>query len=559
MSVLMWCCVKGGARANINASRLKSQDGFHHTLREDLFLFPQGVHPVSTAGLDGEKFFDHNDRKERVVILGSGWAGYSFAKDLDPEKYERIVISPRSYFVFTPLLASTAVGTLEFRTVLEPIRRLNHGIGFHQGWAQDIDFANKTIRVEANANADSASKAVVPIGQGGQLNQATARGALFDVPYDKLVIACGAYSQTFGIEGVREHANFLRDVGDARRIRLRILSLFEQCAYPKGSGTLTDEDRANLLHFAIVGGGPTGIEFASELHDLIHDDLSKMYPDLLKFVRITVYDVSPKVLPMFDQALSKYAMDAFKRQKIEIRTQHNIERVRLADGKLGSEHGELKLKIKQYGDKEVGAGLVVWSTGLMANPLIKQLASKDFAVPISPEDRAEARRPKAKLATDARTGGILVDEHFRVRIEPQAAEAAKGSEVVPTSGSNSLLRDVFVLGDAAVIESQRTLPKTAQVAAQQATYLAKVLNKANEGVVDVKNAPGFKFRNWGVMTYLGSWKAIHQGPRDELRGWAAWVLWRSAYLAKSMSLRNKFLVPVYWLVSWIFGRGISRF
>ncbi|KAH7629013.1 hypothetical protein SMAC4_02271 [Sordaria macrospora] len=504
--------------------------------------------------------FNNNDRKERVVILGSGWAGYSFAKDLDPEKYERIVVSPRSYFVFTPLLASTAVGTLEFRTVLEPIRRLNHGIGFHQGWAQDIDFANKTIRVEANANADSASKAVVPIGQGGQLNQATARGAAFDVPYDKLVIACGAYSQTFGIEGVREHANFLRDIGDARRIRLRILSLFEQCAYPKGSGTLTDEDRANLLHFAIVGGGPTGIEFSAELHDLIHDDLAKMYPDLLKFVKITVYDVSPKVLPMFDQALSKYAMDAFRRQKIEIRTQHNIERVRLADGKLGSEHGELKLKIKQYGDKEVGAGLVVWSTGLMANPLIKQLASKDFAIPISPEDRAEARRPKAKLATDPRTGGILVDEHFRVRIETQAAEqAAKGSEVVPTSGSNSLLRDVFVLGDAAVIESQRTLPKTAQVAAQQATYLAKVLNKANEGVVDVKNAPGFKFRNWGVMTYLGSWKAIHQGPRDELRGWAAWVLWRSAYLAKSMSLRNKFLVPVYWLVSWIFGRGISRF
>ena len=73
-------------------------------------------------------------RKERVVILGSGWAGYAFARTLDPAKFDRIVISPRSYFVFTPLLASTSVGTLEFRAILEPVRRAKQ-VRFFQGWA----------------------------------------------------------------------------------------------------------------------------------------------------------------------------------------------------------------------------------------------------------------------------------------------------------------------------------------------------------------------------------------------------------------------------------------
>lgn len=77
------------------------------------------------------------------------------------------------------------------------------------------------------------------------------------------------------------------------------------------------------------------------------------------------------------------------------------------------------------------------------------------------------------------------------------------------------------------------LPATAQVASQKATYLAKQLNKGN---VTEKE---FLFRNWGTMTYLGNWTAIHQSSADELKGWAAWVLWRTAYLTRSMSIRNK--------------------
>ncbi|KAJ3496138.1 hypothetical protein NLG97_g2881 [Lecanicillium saksenae] len=246
-------------------------------------------------------------KKERVVILGSGWAGYGLAQTIKPSKAERVLISPRSHFVFTPLLASTTVGTLEFRSAIEPVRRL--GLDeFHQAWADDIDFANKTIRLEGNTQSDTA-------GSKTATTRDTEKGPIFEITYDKLIIAVGCYSQTFGIEGVAQHASFLRDVGDAREIRLKVLTAFEKADLPSTS----DEHRKELLNFAIVGGGPTGIEFAAELHDLIHEDLSKLYPALLKFVQVTVYDVAPKVLPMFDQNLANYAMDLFRRQGIQAR------------------------------------------------------------------------------------------------------------------------------------------------------------------------------------------------------------------------------------------------
>ncbi|KAJ2989878.1 hypothetical protein NUW58_g3239 [Xylaria curta] len=129
-------------------------------------------------------------RKERVVILGSGWAGYALARTLDPRKYERIMVSPRSYFVFTPLLAGTAVGTLEFRAVTESVRRLNLD-NYYQGWADDVDFARKVVRVEANTSDDLAARTTSQLAPHQATNE-TEKGPMFDLPYDKLVVAVGA-------------------------------------------------------------------------------------------------------------------------------------------------------------------------------------------------------------------------------------------------------------------------------------------------------------------------------------------------------------------------------
>ncbi len=139
------------------------------------------------------------------------------------------------------------------------------------------------------------------------------------------------------------------------------------------------------MNFAIVGGGrrlihgeallsdtneilATGVEFAAELHDLCQEDMMKLYPTIAPDVRITIYDVAPKILPMFDASLAKYALETFKRDGIEIKTEHHIEELRkgLPDGaEDDSDSGCLTLKTKE--DGEVGIGMCVWSTGAFRN------------------------------------------------------------------------------------------------------------------------------------------------------------------------------------------------
>lgn len=166
------------------------------------------------------------------LILTAGWAGYTLARDLDPKKYQVVVVSPRSYFVFTPLLASTSTGTLEFRTALEPVRSRRTKVEFFQGWADSVDFVTKTLRVEEAVENPWQAMALTADGRedknADQLEQEKGaepkKGKMFEMNYDKLVVAVGCYSQTFGTPGVKENAYFLKDIGDARKIRNRMLS-----------------------------------------------------------------------------------------------------------------------------------------------------------------------------------------------------------------------------------------------------------------------------------------------------------------------------------------------
>ncbi|KKY26528.1 putative external nadh-ubiquinone oxidoreductase mitochondrial precursor [Diplodia seriata] len=247
-------------------------------------------------------------------------------------KYQPVVVSPRSYFVFTPLLASTSTGTLEFRTALEPVRSKRTDVAYFQGWADAVDFKNKTVSIEEAVEDPQQGLALTgdrhegesPAERRAEKVEESKKGQLFNIKYDKLVVSVGCYSQTFGTPGVRENALFLKDVGDARKIRNRLLACFETAALP----TTSEEMRKYLLNFAIVGGGPTGIEFSAELHDIIREDLSKLYPDLMKYYKITVYDVAPRVLSMFDEKLGKYAMKTFKREGIDIKTSHHVQELR---------------------------------------------------------------------------------------------------------------------------------------------------------------------------------------------------------------------------------------
>ena len=218
--------------------------------------FSQSCRLRASVGLDALDA-SKGDR-ERIIVLGSGWAGFVLSQRLSA-KYQTLVISPRSYFVFTPLLNSTATGTLEFRTALEPVRsRRKPNIEFMQGWADEVDFGRKTVTVKESVVDARQGEAMAEDRREdestGEMrlekNNLRKEGKRWEVPYDKLVVAVGCYSQTFGTKGVKEHAFFMKDVGDARRIRKRVLECFEIASLP----TTSEKLREQLLRFAIVGG-----------------------------------------------------------------------------------------------------------------------------------------------------------------------------------------------------------------------------------------------------------------------------------------------------------------
>ncbi|PPJ53852.1 hypothetical protein CBER1_03257 [Cercospora berteroae] len=480
-----------------------------------------------------------NDR-ERVVILGSGWAGYNLARSLDPKKFQTVVVSPRSYFVFTPLLASTSVGTLEFRTALEPLRTRTSKYEYFQGRADGIDPDKKQILVRETVRCPNQGLLSTRAGEIEdkrplQMKFEASRGELFSMAYDELVIGVGSYSQTFGIPGVKDNAYFLKDVQDAKKIRDKLLSCFETAALPTTPVAL----KKQLLNFAIVGGGPTGIEFSGELQDIVREDLSKLYPQLMEHVKITVYDVADKILPMFDEKLSKYAQENASREGVTIKTSHSITELkrgfpRTAGAGTADYHDDVKasgftLALENGAESEVGCGLVVWSTGLMANPFVEKALRSSFVAPAScvrmlSDINARPRSSDAnwKVQRHPRSGSIITDDFCRVPLSAADSEQGKPAAV---------LRDVYALGDCAVIEGT-SYPATAQVATQKAQWLAAKLNKG-----DI-NTRGFSC--------------------GKISGRAAWIMRRGAYLTRAISWRNRVLIPMFWLLNWAFGRDMSR-
>jgi NADH dehydrogenase FAD-containing subunit len=390
-------------------------------------------------------------------------------KDIDTQQYAVTMVSPRNHFLFTPLLPSTTVGTIEFRSIIEPIRTARKNVRFYLAQCVGLDIAK---------------------------SKAYCRGSFgntpFEIDYDICVIGVGAVSNTFRIPGVEENCLFLKELNDARAIREKIIENFERACKP---GRPVEEVK-NLLHFVVVGGGPTGVEFAAEAHDFITEDLSKWFPDLMEHVRLSLLEAQEGILTQFDAKLSNYALKIFRRQRINVRTNSLVKEV--TDEAVILKDGE-----------EIPYGLVVWSTGIGPTPLVRSLDV-----------------PKDRLSR------LVTDDTFLV----------KGTT------------NIYAIGDCAVIEGN-DLPPTAQVAQQEGTYLARMLNK----VIRNSDVKPFHYKHKGMMAYVGSKQALADLKNVKGRGFTTWLFWRSAYLTKLVSFKNKLLVVEDWMRTWIFGRDISRF
>ncbi|PIA59465.1 hypothetical protein AQUCO_00400384v1 [Aquilegia coerulea] len=290
-----------------------------------------------TSGLEPTK----PNEKPRVVVLGSGWAGCRLMKGLDTNIYDVVCVSPRNHMVFTPLLASTCVGTLEFRSVAEPIGRIQPAIStapgsyFFLANCKGIDTDKHEIKCETVTDgADS-----VPPWN-------------FKIAYDKLVIASGAEASTFGIKGVKEHAIFLREVSHAQEIRRKLLLNLMLSDVPG----ISKEEKSRLLHCVVIGGGPTGVEFSGELSDFIKKDVHERYAHVKDYIHVTLIEAN-EILSSFDVRLREYATKQLTKSG-----------VRLVHGVVKEVQPQ---KIILNDGTEVPYGLLVWSTGVGPSNFIK--------------------------------------------------------------------------------------------------------------------------------------------------------------------------------------------
>ncbi|UZJ56312.1 hypothetical protein CBS101457_005632 [Exobasidium rhododendri] len=484
--------------------------------RANLFLLRRQLHSTQLSAYAQVQSPAATKGKEKLVILGSGWGAKSLLKELDQNKYDVSVVSSNTYFAMTPLLAQAATGSLEFQAVMEPVRE-NKNTHFYHAWAESIDIESKKLRLlpayppsfhEADRLKEKKSKSEGVVQKKTEVDS----GREYELSFDKLVISVGSYNRTFGTPGVVENAWFLKDAQNARSIRYRILECFEQADHPE----TTDEERRKLLHFIIVGGGPTGSELAAELHDLIKTDLKRMYPNIVDLSKVTIIDASGGILNTFDASLSTYAREKFARDGIELLLNRNVKEVQRGN-----------LIVEQ--DGEIPFGMLVWSTGNTASPLVESTTC---------------------FLKDERNNHFVTDNRLRVLL-PNAEAKDDQFEASP---------DVFALGDCAQIQKQ-ALPATAQVASAKGRHLASVLNDlpGDGALVPETEKTIFTYKNMGAMASLGGGTAIIDGPKAKAQGKVAWVIWRSAYTLMSMSWRNRFLVPGFWMVNRIFGRNLTRF
>ncbi|XP_072035082.1 probable NADH dehydrogenase [Amphiura filiformis] len=399
--------------------------------------------------------------RQKLVILGTGWGSYSVLKTINKSLFDVVVVSPRNHFLFTPLLASTTVGTLEFRSIIEPVRNVGfrQSDHFHLSQAVSLDMDRKVLKCQSVIDEKMT----------------------YDISYDKLVIGVGSMSNTFGVPGVGKHTFFLKEISDARSIRNRILNNFEMALHPD----LSEEEKRRLLHIVIVGGGPTGVEFGAELYDFVTQDVSRLYKKEQALVQVSLIE-GKKILASFTERLQKYAEKKIRSRSQMKLIQANVtevqdDRVILHDGTV------------------LPCGLVVWSTGLAPRPFVKSLN-----------------------VDKNKQGQILTDKHLRVKSDKNSSVFAVGDCAdiegysLPCTAQVAEREGRYLAKCLASLDT-KPITEIEPFKHQNMGMLAYVGDY--KGVTDTPAVKAQGFHSWIVwrsayLTRLGSWRLRMQVPID---------------------------------------------
>jgi NADH:ubiquinone reductase (H+-translocating) len=429
---------------------------------------------------------------KRVIVLGGGFAGVSFAQELakllrrgdrrgEPpapgpgttplgrRDVDVVLVNRDNYFVFQPLLADVISGSIETTHVVVPLRRMLPRTRVVVGEIESIDPVRKVVQVRR---------------RGG--------GQPVPLEYDALVLALGGVTDFRAVPGMAEHSLGVRTLGDAFYLRNRALDMLEEAAIE------TDPDRRRrLLTFVVVGGGSTGVEVAAELHDLLHLAAPSFKSTADLAPRVVLIHSRTRVLSEFGERLARRATRRLRAVGVELSLGRRLARVEphavvLDDGTT------------------IEAETVVSTVGNAPNPILRHLPT--------------GHDPK---------GWLLPDATF----------------AVPG------LDGVWALGDCASIADPATgrpMPATAQHAIREGPAAARNVLRALEG----RPAEPFHYGQLGMLVSLGRRHGIGEVLGIPVSGLIGWFMWRSYYLARLPTIERRIRVAIDWTLDWFLARDI---
>ena len=411
----------------------------------------------------------------RVVIVGAGFGGLAAARALAAAPVEVTLVDRNNFHTFQPLLYQVATSGLASADVAYPVRGIvarQENLAFRQAAVIGADLNARVLHLQHEDHE------------------------VEDLPYDHLIVAAGATTNTFGIPGVDRHGFPLYNLADAVRLRNHVLERFEAA---DAEPALLDEGALTLV---VVGGGPTGVEVAgalSELFQVLRKDFRQL--DVGR-ARVVLVEMADSLLGPFSGRSQAHARGALEERGVEVRTGTQVARVR-------------ETQVTFADGEELAAHTLVWAAGVQANPVGAAL-------------------------------GLRTGRGGRIEVGPDLA-------VVDRPG-------VWAIGDVAAIVDPKggsgaLLPQLAPVAMQSGRHVARQICCLAAGR-PVPTVP-FRYRDKGTMATIGRSRAVAELPLGiKLRGFPAWLAWLGLHLVMLAGFRNRISVFANWAWNWLtYDRG----
>jgi NADH:quinone reductase (non-electrogenic) len=399
-----------------------------------------------------------------VVIVGAGFGGLALAQELAGAAVRITIIDQRNHHLFQPLLYQVGTAALATSEIAWPIRflvRKREEITTLLGVVSGVDAANRRVMLEDGGVVD----------------------------FDTLVLATGARHAYFGHDEWEPFAPGLKTLEDATSIRRRVLLSLERAEREENP-----ERRAALLTFVIIGGGPTGVELAGAIVELVYQNLVGEFRRIdTRKARVILIEAGPRVLPTFAAGLSDYAHRALVRSGVEVQ--------------LGSAVTDCNANGVMVGAQAIAADVILWAAGVRASNAAVWL-------------------------------GAPADNAGRVKVAPDLTAPGHA--------------DIFVIGDTATINvwHGKPAPGIAPAAKQQGVHVARTIKRRLAGDAQPR---AFRYRHAGDLATIGKRAAVIDFGWCKLKGWIAWWVWGLAHIYFLIGLRNRLAVALSWL--WIYMTG----